>query len=199
MNKDNLDINQNEEHIQLQKMKMDDESALEYFFTKYYKYLVVTAYNILHEDAKAKDIVQEVYLKFWNKRQELKIQQVKPYLRRAVYNKCIDDIRKQKKQGTTEEITEINHPQISSSIINQLEVEELQNRINKAIDLLPNRCRTIFCLSRLENLSHKEIAEQLDISTKTIENQITKALKIMRKHINIIYLLIIILYKLLDI
>jgi len=115
---------------------------------------------------------------------------MKPYLRRSVYNKSIDEIRRKSRQGGwTAEINDIDHPKEPSSVVEDLEATELQVKINEVIASLPDRCRTIFCLSRLENLSHKEIASQLDISTKTIENQITKALKIMRNQIYTIDLL----------
>jgi len=166
------------------KMKNGDESGLEYFFHKYYKYLVVTTYNILGDDEMAKDIVQTVFFNFWNKRKELDIINIKAYLRKSVYNKSIDEIRKKnRKGGWTEELNESIHIEKSYSVQQNLEVEELQEKINRAISQLPDRCRTIFCLSRLENLSHKEIAKELDISVKTIENQMTKALKLMRKYI----------------
>jgi len=195
LNKSHI-INKEEEQLYIQKLKRGDELALEYFFNKYYKYLVVTAYKILHDDFMAKDIVQDVFFHLWEKRSSWEIIDIKSYLRRAVYNKSIDVIRKKKRKGGwTEEITDIDHPQESSNIMENIEANELQEKINKAIDSLPDRCRTIFCLSRFENLSHKEIASQLDISVKTIENQITKALKIMRKHIYTAELLLLFIMK----
>lgn len=192
-------INKEEEKLYIQKLKNSDDKALEYFFNQYYKYLVVTAYNILHDDFRAKDIVQDVFFRLWEKRAELKIQDMKPYLRRAVYNKAIDHIRKIKRQGGwTEEITDISHPVVSRTVLDEIAGKELQQRINKAINLLPNKCKTVFCLSRLENLSHKEIAAQLDISVKTIENQMTKALKIMRKHLLSIVIIVIFLLNIID-
>ena len=106
--------------------------------------------------------------------------ELKPYLRRAVVNRAIDVWRSKKSSGTWEEVSEITQASGEASVQQQLEGAELQQAINVAIDSLPERCRQVFALSRFENLSHKEISQQLDISVKTIENQMTKALRIIR-------------------
>jgi len=162
----------------------DDERGLELIFNKYYKYLVVTAYNYLKDDEAAKDLVQDVFFRFWEKRSTISIDtSLKAFLRRSVVNKSIDEIRK-KRIRWDEEITDANAPVERSNIQRVLETSELQSIIDKAIDSLPERCRVDFSLSRLEQKSHKEIAEALGISTKTIENQITKALKVIRSAVD---------------
>lgn len=171
-----------EEKVWLQQLIKGDEKALQNIFERYYKYLVVTAYNILHDDERAKDMVQDVFFGLWKKREKLNVQgELKPYLRRAVVNRAIDVWRSKKKGGTWEEVSEVTQPSGEASAQQQLEGADLQKAINAAIDSLPERCRQVFALSRFENLSHKEIAQQLDISVKTIENQMTKALRIIRK------------------
>ena len=170
-----------EEKKWLQLLLKDDEKALQLIFDRYYKYLVVTAYNVLHDDHRSKDLVQDVFFDLWKRRENLKVQgSLKSYLRKAVVNRCIDETRRKKRSGTTEEIQDFNQPDQHISPQQQLETEELQQVINRAIDSLPGRCREVFALSRFEGFSHKEIAAKLDISVKTIENQMTKALKIIR-------------------
>lgn len=167
-------------------LQQGSHSALEAIFDSYYRYLVVTAYKLIHDDQKAKDLVQDVFFNLWVKREEINIQgSLKSYLRRAVVNRTIDDIRKNKRMVREEEVSDHRQQISDSPSADQiLAAQDLQVTINKAIETLPDKCRTVFAMSRFENLSHKEIAEQLQISTKTIENQITKALKIIRQAVD---------------
>ena len=170
-----------EERDWLQLLAKGDEKALQSIFHRYYKYLVVTAFNILKDDERAKDIVQEVFFDLWKKRAEVRIQgNLKPYLRRAVVNRAIDDWRSRKRAGSWEDISDHNQEAQQTSAQEALEAADLQKIVATAVDALPERCRQVFALSRFEDLSHKEIAERLNISVKTIENQMTKALRIIR-------------------
>jgi len=165
-------------------LSRDEEQGLELIFNRYYKYLVVTAFNYLKNDEAAKDLVQDVFFKFWEKRSTIRIDSsLRAFLRRSVVNRSIDEIRK-KRIRWDEEITDINAPVDQSNIQKDIETSELQAVINSAIESLPEKCKLVFSLSRFENMSHKEIATALDISTKTIENQITKALKVIRSAVD---------------
>ena len=170
-----------EEKEWLQSLKAGKESALQNIFKHYYKYLVVTGYNITGDNEKAKDLVQDVFFELWKKRDRIDIQSsLKSYLRRAVVNRSLNYIKSQKRFDFGEENFDKQTPDKAVSAQKKLEAEDLKVAINNAIDSLPTKCKAIFILSRFEKLSHKEIAAKLDISTKTIENQITKALKIVR-------------------
>ena len=172
---------QPEEHEWLQLLRQDDEKGMQLIFDRYYKYLVVTACNVLGDDHKARDLVQDVFFEFWKKRETLELTtSLKAYLRRAVVNRSISEIRKRKRVELSDSPGEEGTIQREASALQELEAEDLQRVINRAIDTLPAGCRRVFALSRFENLSHKEIAAKLDISVKTIENQITKALKVLR-------------------
>lgn len=174
-----------EEQSWLRMMASDDQRAMELIFNRYYKYLVVTAYNYLKDDNLAKDLVQDVLFKFWEKRSSLSIDtSLKAFLRRSVVNKSIDELRK-KRIKWEEEVTDANAPIATDNIDRQLETSELEKVIHKAIDSLPEKCKLVFSLSRFENMSHGEISEALGISKKTIENQITKALKVLRSAVDI--------------
>jgi len=165
-------------------LQEDDERAMERIFDTYYPYLVTTAYHVLMDEHRAKDLVQDVLFHFWTKRDSLTIESgLKSYLRRSVVNRSIDQIRRKKRFGVAEEITDYNQASTEVSTQEMMETSDLQSAIMAAVDSLPERCKLIFSLSRFEDLSHKEIAEQLDISKKTIENQMTKALKTIRKAI----------------
>ncbi len=165
----------------LQALQEGSHAALEAIFDTYYKYLVVSTYKLIQDDDRAKDLVQDVFFTLWTKREELVIHgSLKAYLRRAVVNRAIDEIRKNKRLVWDEGDVANQQVSVSPSADQLLDAQDLQQTINSAIQQLPEKCRVVFGLSRFENLSHKEIAEQLGISTKTIENQITKALKIIR-------------------
>jgi len=170
-----------EEKEWLQSLKAGKEIALQRIFNHYYKYLVVTGYNITGDNEKAKDLVQDVFYELWKKREKLDIQSsLKSYLRRAVVNRSLNYIKTQKRFDFGDENFDAQTPDQTVSAQKTLEAQDLKSALNQAINGLPAKCKAIFMLSRYEKLSHKEIAAKLDISTKTIENQITKALKIVR-------------------
>ncbi len=165
-------------------LQKEDERAMERIFDTYYAYLVKTAYHVLIDQHQAKDLVQDVLFHFWSKRATLSIESgLKAYLRRSVVNRSIDQIRRKKRFGVAEEITDYNQASTAVSTQEMMETSDLQSVIMTAIDSLPERCKLVFSLSRFEDMSHQEISDQLDISKKTIENQMTKALKTIRKAI----------------
>lgn len=163
----------------LASLQKGDRPAFRQIFDRYYKYLVVTIYNLSSDDQMAHDITQDVFLEIWNRRDKLNVSNLKSYLRRAAINKMLNRIKKNRSDYF--EPSEL--PEQKSDISEPLEVAKfnnLQEAINKAMDTLPERCRMVFKLRRIENYSLKEIAAELNISTKTVENQLTKAMKIMR-------------------
>ena len=160
-------------------LKEGDRSAFRQIFDRYYKYLVVTIHNLSSDDQMAHDITQDVFLEIWKRRDSLNISNLKSYLRRAAINKMLNRI----KANRSNYFEPADLPEQQSDIaqpLEELKATNLQDAINKAMDHLPERCCMVFKLRRLEGLSLKEIAAQLDISPKTVENQLTKAMKIMR-------------------
>ncbi|HFB99421.1 MAG TPA: RNA polymerase sigma-70 factor, partial [Phaeodactylibacter sp.] len=140
-------------------------------------------YRYLREKEKSKDIAQEAFVELWNRRSTLNISTgLKSYLGKTVVNKCLNHIKREKRIDFSEP-TSLPETPVSPDAIHHLEKEDLQQTIHQAVDSLPKKCKIIFCMSRFEEKSHKEIAAELNISTKTIENQITIALKILRKAI----------------
>ncbi len=164
-------------------MQADDETAFRTLFDRYYKYMVVTAGNVLGDWDVARDLTQDVFLQIWKNRKKLKIEvnaSLKSYLRRAVINKTLNYI-KAKRLDYFEPENLPQSPSKEASAQQQLEASDLEKIVHDTINSLPEKCRLIFTLCRLEHLSHKEIAQKLSISTKTVENQMTKALKILRQ------------------
>ncbi len=163
-------------------MQKGDEAGLRAIFDEYYQYLFVVASQYIKDYDISKDIVQDVFYELWKKRDRIDIQtSLKAYLRRATINRSLNWIKREQKLQWGDDYVDNQREDEDISPQQRLELKDLQDIINHTINQLPERCRVIFKLSRIEQLSHKEISEQLNISTKTIENQMTKALKSIRK------------------
>lgn len=161
-------------------LQKDSEKAIEQLFHLYYPYLCKLIYRVLPDAHTAEDLAQEVFYELWRQRGGLQINtSVKAYLRRAAVNRTLNYFRDRKIIFDGEEGITAS-PDRSPGIIRHLEAAELQEIIDQAIGRLPERCRMVFVLSRFEDLSYKEIAVELGISVKTVENQMSKALKYLR-------------------
>ena len=160
-------------------IKGNDEKAYRALFDRYYKYLLVTAYAYVKDENTIRDLTQDVFFEIWKKRNSLNINNVKAYLRRAVINKALNYIKAQRMNFEDSDVA-FDVPD-RARVQEELEASQLQKVINEAIEGLPDRCRIIFVMRRLEELSLKEIASKLEISPKTVENQLTKAIKILRR------------------
>ncbi len=164
-------------------LKENSVLAVERIFQKYYDFLVSIIFRYLHDGALSEDIAQEVFLELWRKHTSIIVQtSLKAYLKRAAVNKTLNFIRDNKVTFDGEDELPALKGKMTAAP-EQLEAEELKAFLNQLIDELPDRCRMIFLLSRFEDMSYKEIAQKLDISVKTVENQISKALKILREQL----------------
>lgn len=159
----------------------DSSQAIELMFKKYYAFLCLAIRRIISDEHVVEDLAQDVFMDVWRKRDALKITTSLPaYLRRAGVNKSLNYIRDQKiKWDDEDQLPLLASAQVDANKI--LEGEEMQQLVDRLIDSLPERCRLVFSLSRFEEMSYREIAEHLNISVKTVENQISKALKILRE------------------
>lgn len=159
-------------------IKANDQKAYRALFDRYYKYLLVTAYAYVKDENTIRDLTQDVFFEIWKKRNSLNINNVKAYLRRSVINKALNHIKAQR--INFEDTNDTFDVPDRARVQEELEASQLQKVINEAIENLPDRCRVIFVMRRMDELSLKEIATKLDISPKTVENQLTKAIKILR-------------------
>ena len=166
--------------------------ALDALFRRHYAPLCRVSVRLVRDEAAAEDIVQDFFASLWTKRERLPAEApaVGPYLRTAVRNRSLNYLRDQKRIPTTD--TEL--PDMAADRALEpgvaLEKEEQLRRINQAIDRLPERCRLVFVMSKLEHMSQREIADALDISIKTVENQMTRAYKFLRDYLGFALLLI---------
>ena len=152
-------------------------------FREHYEPLTRYAHSILKSQEEAEDAVQRLFIKFWEKRFELQIDNVRAYLYRATYNTCLNQVKSNKNslKHVPESEVQIH---ASDDASNGVLGDELQTQIEQAMEVLPEKCRQVFQLSRFEEKSYKEISEELNISVKTVENHIAKALKIMRSELS---------------
>jgi len=156
-------------------------SALfENVFKTYFKSLHTYACSILKDEAMAEEIVQQVFYKLWEKKEQLQLlQSVPAYLYRSVHNECLNYVKHTKVKAKHHAHT-LYAQQEPDETTDQATLKELQQKIDTAINDLPEQCRTIFQLSRFEDLKYREIADRLGISVKTVENQMGKALRTLR-------------------
>ena len=162
-------------------IRQGDERIFEDTFRKYYQSLCNYANSILKEMDEAEEVVQNLFLSIWEKRTDLEINvSLKSYLYRAVHNHCLNRIKHLKIREEYQQYATNFYDSSYESVSQTVMTNELEQKIEEAIRKLPEQCRLIFRMSRFDELKYHEIAKQLELSPKTIENQIGKALKFLR-------------------
>ena len=162
-------------------IRQGDERIFEATFRKYYQSLCNYANSILKEMDEAEEVVQNLFLSIWEKRTDLEINvSLKSYLYRAVHNHCLNRIKHLKIREEYQHYATNFYDSSYESVSQTVMTNELEQKIEEAIRKLPEQCRLIFRMSRFDELKYHEIAKQLELSPKTIENQIGKALKFLR-------------------
>ncbi|MEB2785653.1 RNA polymerase sigma-70 factor [Algoriphagus persicinus] len=161
-----------------------DEQSFEAVFKTYFKALHAYAMAILKESEAAEEIVQSVFLKLWEKRDSIEINSsIKAYLYRAVYHDSLNYINHQKVKRKHWDHAHYEMTQGKPELVGEQikgQENELYERFHVALEKLPEKCRMVFNLSRFEELKYQEIANRLDLSIKTVEAHMGKALKTLR-------------------
>lgn len=165
-------------------VRSGDITAYEMMFKTYYQPLCRYANTFVGDTEQAEEIVQGTFIGIWEKRQSIDITtSVKAYLYGAVRNSCLNEIKHQKVKAMYVQGELRKGERYYESSDQSTLRDELETKIQAAIQTLPEQCRIIFQLSRFEELKYQEIADQMNLSVKTVENQIGKALKIMREQL----------------
>ena len=164
--------------------KISSELEFNQIFQLYYEELCRIVFPVVKDQDIAEDVVQDVFVKIWIRRDELEIKTtIKAYLYKAVVFRALDHIRKQKNTTKVNDELKIISPQSHNNIDAVVQEKELVVAINEGLDKMSENMRAIFQLSRFSGLKNREIAEQLDISIKTVESNMAKALKLLHEHL----------------
>jgi len=163
---------------------LSDRGYFEKVFKEYFKALAYYAQKFTGDLDSAKDIVHSIFISLWEKRDSISLDQpVKSYLFTAVHNRCLNHIRDRAKfiKNDTSDLDYISGLTVDDT--SSIETQETESRINDAINCLPEKCSEVFKLVRFEELKYREIADRLGISVKTVEAQMSKALRILREEL----------------
>lgn len=168
----------------------DIENRLSYFeqlFRRHYSFLLNYACKFVLHKSVAEDILQEIFMSMWINRETIDFdtRDIRPYLVRAVRNRCLKYIQ------AANQLVSIDSLNVDFLICKEaleqtdesVSVKDLENEIKKGINSLPPKCKEVFIYSRFHNMKNKEIALMLDISEKTVEKHIGRALVLLRKYL----------------
>ena len=171
-----------EENEIVGKIIAGDEKAFEWVFKQYYAKLCSYAARFVYSDESAEEVVQEVFVRFWERSESLNPESsLAAYLYRSVYNTCLNQIKHEKVKDNYRAYVLNYMDRYADDLQEAEEQQQLLKLVMKAIDDLPPRCSEIFKLSRFEGLKYQEIADHLGISLKTVEVQMGKALRVLRE------------------
>lgn len=179
----------------LDQCKLSDERAFNTLFDRYFKRLYSFGYGLIQDEEVAKEIAMDVMMRLWQKKGELVIgDELLPYLFRSIKNAVYNYWRKAKIITHSLEVFEDSLQNSVPSADSNLEFKELEKQYADFLNEMPEQRRKIFHLSRNENLTYAEIADQLNLSVHTVRNQMSSSVRYFRKHMGDISKLIIIIY-----
>ena len=165
----------------LKRLQRGDDAAYEAIFRQWYAPLVATTAALLRDRGPAEEIVQDVMLELWRRRETLTLEQsLRAYLFQASRNRALNHLRRLRVETRGEPTIAAAMP-TPDQADSEVREDELRVAIASAIAGLPDRCRDVFELSRIHGLKYSEIAATLGISVKTVEAQMGKALRVMRE------------------
>lgn len=189
-----LEMGVHDEQIALLLNKRD-EAAFEQVFKTHYKNLHAYAFTMIKDGDEAEETVQRVFFKLWERSDRLSFSgPLAAYLYRAVHNESLNFLKHQKVKADHQLQVAYRMKNKSEQIQEKMVSKELEKKLREALNELPEQCRTVFQLSRFEEMKYREIADRLDISIKTVEKHMGKAFKLLRaKLVDFLPLLLILL------
>ena len=188
-------MNNNDKYI-IRELKRDNLKIFEALFREYYPLMCELAEYRLKDTDASEEIVQDIFYNIWKNRKKLSISSsVKSYLLKATHNNCLQYLNHKKTERKYEDYIRNENKIMRNDPSDVLRYRELDQKINNTLDKLPGRCREIFTLSRFEGLKYREIAEKLEISVKTVEANMGKALRIFRHSLKDYVNLLIFMYS----
>lgn len=173
-----------EENDLFLRMKQGDKDAFSFLFRKYYPSLCSFATSIIHNVTESEEIVQEMFFLFWERREKIEISfSVKAYLFKSVHNSCLNYIKHKKVRNIYTETILREHTEKDIHFNQFDDADSLKVLIQIAVERLPEKRRQIFKMVKHEQMRYKEVAESLNLSVKTVENQMGKAMAFLRNEL----------------
>lgn len=166
----------------IENLFLDDTESFEELYNRYWEKLYRYGFKLFRNDEICRDIVQEVFLDVWRRRDQLVIDNVSSFMYQMVKFQLAKHIRKSKSKDLY--LDTLNEVNFVCTLQEEIEFNELQEHLNLTLSGLPEKCRNVFYLSRFENLSNKEIGGQMNIAVSTVEKHIHKALKYIRNSLD---------------
>ncbi len=176
---------ENEDQLIVEQLKEGKEVAFHAIFKKYYSSLTLFAYKIVKDEDVARDIVQNLFAKLYEQRATIEIRiSLKSFLYQSVRNHSINEINSRKIRQKHHDIILLQTDDSSVQGDELMEQAEMEMKVVQAVAKLPTQCKRIFEMSRFEGLTNGEIADSLNLSKRTVETQISKALKSLRDQLS---------------
>jgi RNA polymerase sigma-70 factor, ECF subfamily len=168
----------------IRRIRQGDVGQFESLFRSSYVSLVRYAKTLIKDHDTAEEIVQDLFFRLWQDKEKIKIESsLNGYLFRSVHNRCLHYIEHNRVVERHAEEMSYRQTENQETPSDILHYKELQSRVARILERLPERCGKIFCMSRFEGLKYNEIAEKLSVSVKTVESNMGRALKEFRKEL----------------
>ena len=167
----------------MDRVKNSDMVAFEILFDRLWENLFLRAVSIIKDRDLAKDIVQEVFIDFWNRRLSIQNDNIEGYLMQAVRFKVYKELRDNKLTRYHKDFLQSFSIATTDSIEEELNLADTKNLVNIAVEHLPKKCHQVFMLSRHEGLDNQTISEKLGISQRTVETHISNAIRSIKKEV----------------
>ncbi len=173
----------------MRRIKNSDGRAFKVLYERFWESMYSKAFSILGDKSLSKDIVQDVWISIWERRNKINNDNIEGYLLKSVRFKVYNEFRNSKyRKKLIEEFTQNYKANIKTNNIEQnIQLKDTEKSIYKTIDNLPKRCKQVFKLSRFDEMKNNEIAQKLNISQRTVETHISNALKVLRTNVLNLY------------